>query len=125
MGLHAIKINHSKSNAFIYTETTRDTRSTKTPLNRASFQLQNTIFQHSYYNWRCISTTMNKGLYIRFERGGLINFSDKSICLQLFYAKRLGNYIHSTFIFIFLVLFFPKSFSNNYMVSIIIPIQQQ
>jgi hypothetical protein len=46
-----------KKHVFISTETTRDIECAITPLDRPSWQLQNTIVSHSHQHWLCISAS--------------------------------------------------------------------
>lgn len=45
---------------FISMATTTYTGSTITSLNRASFQLKDTIFQHGHFHWLCIFATLRE-----------------------------------------------------------------
>ena len=86
-----------------------DTENTIIPLDRASFQLQNTIFSYSNQHWLFIFTSnewvsmllkickiSEDDLFIHCS--WLIDFNRMSICIGLFYAKWLGNHVHCTFI---------------------------
>ena len=42
----------------------------------------------------------------------LLDFNSNSTSLGLFYAKRLGNHIHWTFVFTFFMSFFLDSFED-------------
>ena len=58
--IHKNKLFQKIKPLIYFFKSTNDTRSIKTPLGRASFQLQNTVFQHSLYRSFCILNSVEQ-----------------------------------------------------------------